>query len=616
MNTKEIFYNSQDLDFKKPFGAIPYNERVEISILTLSDSNIENLSLKIFQEDKESLNLILYKEIFCKKIGYIDFESKRWCKWGASFDTPKSSHLFYHFQYKKREQIFFYGNNQTLLGGIGESYLQSPKNYQITLYDKEYSIPNWFKKSIGYQIFPDRFFNGNDDGKINSPKSNSFIYGDWYDTPMYIKNNNLIARWDFFGGNLKGIEKKIDYFKSLNIDFIYLNPIFEATSNHRYDTNNYHKIDPILGNLQDFESLINKFSKENINFILDGVFNHTGKNSIYFKSAIKSKNSPFYPWYKFIQYPDRYHSWWGIDDLPNVNELCSTYLEYIINSKNSVLSYWFSKGIMGWRLDVADELPSYFIESFKYRSKEINKDSILIGEVWEDASNKVSYNQRREYFNGLQLDSVMNYPFREYLLQFLSHTIDTALFTKYFYSLKENYPKENFYSLFNLLGTHDTPRIRTILNNILTINNIDKKFLNNLEFLAISILFFIPGVPVIYYGDEVGVEGDKDPDNRRTFPWGKENLDILDFYKEIIKIRKKYPNFFEKEDCEFIPLDNYIFIIKRGNLQLIINADHSKNFIFECKNIQYSIYKNSKFEKLSSDSIDISPLNFIILLKK
>ena len=260
-----IIFNSQDEKFKSPFGATPSGEKVAFKILTDTSINCLEVSL-ILKNDTESQFEFSQTEI--EKIGDRDYKV-----WSLNFITPSvAKTIFYHFKLKigNDNTIFYYGNNPLALGGIGEIYETSPLDYQITLFYKNNPSPNWFKESIAYQIFPDRFFNGNRDGKINSPKDNSFIYAKWSDTPMYIKNSkNEIARWDFFGGNLKGVTQKVNYLKSLNVGSLYLNPIFEATSNHRYDTNNYHQIDPILGTFKDFKEMIKECKKNGIYTILD-----------------------------------------------------------------------------------------------------------------------------------------------------------------------------------------------------------------------------------------------------------------------------------------------------------------------------------------------------------
>jgi len=288
---------------------------------------------------------------------------------------------------------------------------------------------------------------------------------------------------------------------------------------------------------------------------LDGVFSHTGDDSIYFNKygnydstgAYQSQDSPYYNWYNFSSYPEEYESWWGVSDLPNVNELESSYQDFIINDENSVVNYWMNIGVKGWRLDVADELPAQFIKNFKEEMRENDSDSILIGEVWEDASNKSSYDKRREYFLGEELDSVTNYTFRNILIDFILGKISSEKVHNSLMTMAENYPLFNMYSSLNLLGTHDVPRILTELSRNLNDNPIDDKSIKDLAVKRLKLLSLwqmsFPGVPCIYYGDEAGLEGEADPDNRRTYPWGRENQEILNWYKKITKLRNEYDIF-------------------------------------------------------------------------
>ncbi|MGL4628364.1 MAG: glycoside hydrolase family 13 protein, partial [Cetobacterium sp.] len=430
------------------------------------------------------------------------------------------------------------------------------------------------------------------------------------------------------------------YLKTLNVGTLYLNPIFEATSNHRYDTNNYHQIDPILGSFKDFKDMIKECKKNKIYTILDGVFNHTGKDSLYFKSATKSTSSPFYPWYRFIDYPYEYDSWWGIKDLPCVNELEPSFFKYIIEGENSVLNHWMKTGIKGWRLDVADELPSFFIESFRYKCKAIDSNSIIVGEVWEDASNKISYGQRREYFNGKQLDSVMNYPLRTYLLNFYNGSIDSETLCKYMNSLKENYPRENYYSLYNLLGSHDVKRIKTSVKEIVQNSSIDSQYheaatTRILKSLSL-IQFTLPGVPVIYYGDEVGLEGEKDPDNRRTYPWGDEDKDLLKWYRKISFLRDN-SNILKKGEVKFFSPHPDVFAYvrffenKKDFIGVITSRNQNRSKIFKLNlkeflgqfsnNITTDIYRWNDPLIIPTDSstnfpIKIPPLKTLLFSSK
>ena len=261
--------------------------------------------------------------------------------------------------------------------------------------------------------------------------------------------------------------------------------------------------------------------------------------------AHQSKDSPYYEWFNFSEWPDRYSSWWGIYTLPETNEMNEKYLDYIVDSEDSVIRRWLRLGASGWRLDVADELPDEFIERLAAAARREKPDAMVIGEVWEDASNKVSYSRRRRYFQGGELDSVMNYPLRDGILAFLNG--DAAEnFAEKMECLRENYPREVFYNLMNIIGTHDTARALTVLGSRPELWNADKntqaytvlvgdareRAKRRLKMAAV-IQFCMPGSPTIYYGDEAGMQGYGDPLNRRTFPWGHEDEELLYFYRTL-----------------------------------------------------------------------------------
>ncbi|MDS0528465.1 glycoside hydrolase family 13 protein [Clostridium sp. SHJSY1] len=539
MEELRIIHDSQNMKFRSPFGAVKVGEKVNLEI---EINKSVTVSVEIIQADGNTKNIGMNKEYLNNDL----------YKYSVLIDTSDYiGVLEYYFIVGYEHGRVYYGNNEERLGGIGRVYNHNPVPYQITVYEKTI-VPNWYKEGVIYQIFVDRFFNGNKDGKINSPKKNSFIYGTWNDSPMYIKDNlGRLVRWDFYGGNLKGITEKLDYLKKLGISIIYLNPIFKAASCHKYDTGDYEIVDEMFGTNEEFKILCQKAKERGIRIILDGVFSHTGDDSKYFNKfgnyqtigACQSTNSPYYRWYRFADYPHTYECWWGIDNQPNVNEMEPSYIEYIIKGENSIIKKWMELGASGWRLDVADELPDEFIVMIKEKMNEVYSDNVLIGEVWEDASNKISYSKRRHYLYGKELDSITNYPLRDSLINFVKGHMKSDKFSKKVMSLFENYPKENFYANMNIIGTHDTERILTIL---------DKKI--ELLKIIIALQMTLPGVPLVYYGDEAGLEGGKDPENRKAYPWGRENKEILDFYKLIIGIRNK-ENALKKGGLRFYSTD-------------------------------------------------------------
>ena len=486
--------------------------------------------------------------------------------WRVTFTPEKSGLYWYHFAVERCD-----GGSVITRFNAGTGRI-SPDgtSFQLTVYSKDFATPDWIKGSVIYQIFPDRFASSGTK-KRNIP-AERVLRSDWGGAPMWEPDSEgRITKYDFFGGDFKGIEQKLDYIKSLGVGCIYLNPIFEAHTNHRYDTANYEKTDPLLGTEKQFTALCKAAEKRGIRIILDGVFSHTGSDSIYFNKekrydcagAYNSKESPYYSWYKFREYPDDYESWWGVDILPEINEEDDGYIDYIAG-ENGILRKWIKAGASGWRLDVADELPDKFLDALREAVKAEKEDAYILGEVWEDASNKISYSKRRTYLLGGQLDSVMNYPFADCLIEF-AITAKAEGFNDRIAEICENYPKAAVDCLMNHIGTHDTCRV---LNRLATLGgyrngcigryrggltdeqkNIGKRLLR----LVASMQFTLPGVPCIYYGDEAGADGGEDPFNRGCYPWGNEDNELIEYYKTLGKIRAEHPVF---KDGEFVPVSS------------------------------------------------------------
>lgn len=588
MDNFYILHDSHNLNFRSPFGAALLGTEVTINLeaegceaVFLELIHFKGLRESIPMERKESEkdeNLHVYSAVIkAEDIGLLN----------------------YFFTIKRSGETLYYGNNSEGLGGKGCLQKYHPKPFQITVY-KDFKVPSWYKEGIIYQIFVDRFCNGNEDGHIDNPKKNSFIYGDWYDEPMYIRSSSGdIERWEFFGGNLQGVINKLPLIKSLGVTTIYLNPIFEAPSSHKYDAADYKSIDPMFGNDEKFQELCSKALELNIRVVLDGVFSHTGADSIYFNrygnypelGAYESKESPYYNWYKFRSHPQDYDCWWGFVNQPNVDELNPSYVNFIINDDDSVISKWMNLGASGWRLDVADELPDEFIKNLKKKMKEMKEESVLIGEVWEDASNKVAYDVKREYFFGEELDSVTNYPFRDSILSFLKGEIDADKVIRKLMSLYENYPREAFYASMNALGTHDTERLLTVLQNGKEYKDGGEALLK----LAVAFQMTFPGVPLIYYGDEAGLQGESDPKNRKAYPWGRENKEIFNWYKAMTSLRTHH-EVFQKGEFRFYDLHKDVLCFERSledTTALVMINRASQDSFFELhgnKRVQY--YKN------------------------
>lgn len=554
-----VYFNSRDEFYRHPFGAVRTSTEITFRLKVIDHIKGLKCYVAMWQDDKKLPEIEMEKES----------EANNEVIYVAKFKTPKEPALiWYHFILQSFDEKFFYSNNDLQSGGEGKLVDNSPKSYQITVY-KDDKTPEWFKEGIVYQIFPDRFNRGEDyeERKANTLKriegknhGKTFV-DDWYKDPEYNRDENGgVYEFEFYGGTLKGIEEKLPYLKSLGVTCIYLNPIFEARSNHRYDTGDYMKIDSFLGDDKSFKSLVHAAKKEGIGIMLDGVFSHQGADSIYFNKfsnydsvgAYNSENSKYHPWYNFIKFPDQYESWWGVSDLPEVNEMYPTYLDFICKGLNSVIKHWMRAGIVGFRLDVADELPDEFIVEVRKAMDRVNKDSILVGEVWEDATNKVSYDQNRKYFINASLKSVMNYPFMESVINFMEGHISAYELSEFFYKQMENYPSMYFNSNLNLVDGHDRVRIITQLSDSRDVQDVnedekkahtidrDKYLLAVSRLKALSVIqYTVPGTPLLYYGDEVGVYGYNDPYNRKPYPWGREDNELCSHYIALGEMRKK-----------------------------------------------------------------------------
>ena len=398
-------------------------------------------------------------------------------------------------------------------------------------------------------------------------------------------------------GNLLGIEEEKEYFKKLNIESIYLNPIVESPENHRYSTSDYFNVDPYFGTNEQFENFCKNFKNDNIKVILDGVFSHTGSDSIYFNrynnydsiGAYNSQSSPYYPWFDFKNFPNEYHSWWGFDNLPTVIKENKEYSDFINNNDTGVVNFWQKLGIAGWRLDVADEFPDEFLDRIRESAKYYDKDALIIGEVWEDATNKISYNTRRRYFLGDQLDSVMNYPWKNAIINFVKNK-NADDFTLEILKLVENYPRPALDVVMNLLGSHDTERVLTMLafdnpedvpvherpTYKMSKEQYDKA--KSLLKFASFIQFTLPGVPCIYYGDEIGMYGFRDPYNRLGFTHDNKDEDLLNHYIKLSNFRNENKNDFIT-NFEFIYTNEKCIAYKRNNILCIVNLDSKAHFI-------------------------------------
>ena len=557
-----IYHNSRDSSCRTPFGAIEIERTLTLSLFVYDQTNI-NCRLRIWIDTEGEtimpMTLIHKEDHLC---------------FTCELTSKKPNIIWYSFiiTYPSGDSIF-YGPRLNHVGGEGMIYHSHPSSFQITVYKKRI-VPDWYKKGIVYQIFPDSFHRGSDFAQnakfVSDQKRNGIpknILYKWDTLQGYDKNDQgEINVWNFYGGTLAGIQEKLPYLKNIGITILYLNPIFEAASPHRYDTGNYMKIDPLLGNEDSLRNLINSAQDHGINIILDGVFNHTGSDSMYFNKygnyptigAFQSTESPYYDWFHFDDSSIGYDCWWGVDDLPNINEETTSYRDFIFNDKDSVICKYLNMNIKGWRLDVADEMPDDFIVDLKKAMIDTQIDSVLLGEVWEDASNKISYGKLRRYLLDDELDSTMNYPFRDSLINYLLGKINAYQIQEQLVSLQENYPEEAFYAALNLLGSHDRARILTLLGEAPTedllvsqdkanyrLNPDQRNLAKTRLWLALIVQMTLPGVPSIYYGDEAGMEGYSDPYNREAYPWGKTDLDTQTMVRNAIGLRRSNPIFID-----------------------------------------------------------------------
>ncbi len=614
-------YDSWDLKYKSPFGAV-------------RKGRICDFSIRLPKEVKPDFApcMVIYRPGFKERFMHLHIvgEEDDCFVWSAGYIPKYTGVHYYYFAYAVCGQRFYIKKTAGHIGNLNDGDL-----FQLTVYAEDYKTPNFLKGGIMYQIFPDRFY------KSGKPHENvptdRVLRDDWNGTPFYQPDQNgHVWNNDYFGGDLAGIQEKLPYLADLGVTCIYLNPIFEAHENHRYNTANYRKVDPLLGTNEDFKTLCTEAKKFGISIILDGVFSHTGADSVYFNKfgryetlgAYQSKDSPYYSWYTFWGDHHEYEAWWGIDTLPNVQENNPEYTKYICGT-DGVLEYWLSMGAAGFRLDVADELPDEFLYHLNQCVKKYSPEKIIIGEVWEDASNKEAYGIKRSYLLGRQLDSVMNYPFKEAIINYIKgmslRDFQTAIMT-----ILENYPKDTVDVLMNFVSTHDVERA---INRFGGESCQDKpkewmaeRYLNDWEYhrgksmleAAMALMFFLPGVPSIYYGDEAGMQGYKDPFNRRCYPWGNEDQDLIAFTKELGRIRKAY-KVFRNGLLQFLPSQDDVVAFTRylesagEAVQIYINrSQHDQH-------VHFQPFQDFTFDKvehgtLEDQTIKLTPFNYAVVI--
>lgn len=482
--------------------------------------------------------------------------------WEVAIPLPTTPGLFWYYFliYRKDGRTIRYGNQPDKLGGVGVAYDHGePESFQITLYDPAYKTPNAFHGANIYQIFPDRFRHA--PTKAVDDRKDRYVHQNWDEELLGVGDlrGGKYQELDFYGGTLTGIQEKLPYLKDMGIDIIYLNPIFRARSNHRYDTGDYTQVDPLCGTNTEFTELCEAAKKVGIRVMLDGVFSHTGEDSVYFNhfghyptlGAYQGQSSPYYDWYTFNHYPEDYKAWWGILSLPELRKDNPEYQKFMFQPHEGVVPRWIEAGSCGWRLDVADELPVDFLRKLRAAAKAADPEAVVLGEVWEDASNKVAYGETRCYCTGDTLDSVMNYPVREAILNFVMGKTSASTFVRLIHHQEEVYPAQFRYALMNLVGSHDRWRALNILagRECQELSKADQQHvhLNVEEYelavrrykLCIDLLCALPGCATVYYGDEVGLTGCHDPWNRRAFPWGREDKSLQKYVANKLRHRQE-----------------------------------------------------------------------------
>ncbi len=555
-------FDSRNTTYKTPFGAVATHQRVRLLFPVHKTLNAVGVGLQLRGKEEKHIDL------------HFSGSDKTYDLYKVEFTLPDAGIYYYRFEIYLEKGCLFVGRDESGKATIGDWLPE----WQLTCYENEYTTPEWLKGGVIYHIFPDRF-NRVEDGvrPVKGPFKN-------WDEPLTIVDPDGVYRAnDFYGGNAKGVMEKLSYLKDLGVTCIYFSPIFESFSNHRYDTGDYSKIDRLFGTEEEFKNLIDTAERYGINVILDGVFNHTGADSKYFNKfdtypnlgAYQSKKSPYHAWFTFSSFPDEYDCWWGCTVVPTVSRQCEEFQNYI-TKEGGIIDKWTRLGVKGWRLDVVDELSTPFVRKIRNACKRVSEEIAVIGEVWEDASTKESYGEKRTYFEGKELDGVMNYPFRTAIINAIKHK-DGIAFKNAVLSIMENYPKGSLACSMSLIGTHDTVRIINELAEVKTPKTKQEKLdftLSEKERekgikrvkMASAMQFFLPGIPTVYYGDEIGMEGFEDPINRRPYAWGNENLELLEHYKYLGRIHKE----FGQTDATVNAIKD-IIEIKRGGYVLRVN---------------------------------------------
>ena len=570
-----ILFDSRQEQYKTPFGTLRAGNSCVLHMDVPESSGATSVTLVMENCDEQPC---------CE----FTFEKERvsgvYTTWRCEFTMQERGLYFYWFRIGKRDGSF------RLFRQGDKTNMEAGEKWQLSIIPQDFTVPDYARGAVMYQIMPDRFFKvGECD--LTDKLCPFWVHENLSDTPQYTADAE--GNWcnDFYGGNLQGIRAKLSYLHTLGVGVLYLNPIFMAYSNHRYDTADYKRIDPMLGTADDFAALCRDAHTLEMRVILDGVFSHTGSNSVYFDAkgifghgAVSDSNSPYRAWYRFRHYPDDYDAWWNMPTLPNIEELSESYVNYIIEDDDSVLAHWLNLGADGFRLDVVDELPDEFVRKLKKRLRVLKPEALLLGEVWEDASNKRAYGVSRRYFVDGELDSVMNYPWQKGIVAFVRGEDDGSALGEGIMRLAENYPPEVLACVMNLLSTHDTMRILTVLGGEYHASKAEwatARLSPEARALAVRRLhtaaflqFMLPGMASIYYGDEVGMEGGADPFCRRYYPWSAGDESLRSFYAALCRVK------------------NETQALKTGNVRVTEAGNGRLSFVRKTENQVVEVYVN------------------------
>ena len=605
-------FNSRKIECKSPYGAVKCGETLSLHFPIASWVSVDKMYVFIRLGDVSTPVEMRFEK-----------SENGFSVYTADYVFDAAGIYYYRFEMRNRDGVWYYGRGENGESVCGENLPE----WQLTVYKSTYKTPDFAKGNIIYHIFVDRFNRA--DGVKTKRKYR--LHESFSESPEVVSADGKYYADDFFGGNFNGIREKLDYLEELGVGIIYLSPIFKAFSNHRYDTGDYLKVDELLGTEDDFKRLLDAAHEKGMKVILDGVFNHSGADSLYFNKfgtydslgAYQSKSSPYYDWYYFKKFPDDYACWWGCDNVPDLNKSNKDY-RALVFGKNGVVEKWQKLGADGWRLDVVDELPIDFVNLLIKKIKSVNKDALVIGEVWEDASTKVSYGELRPYLLGDQLDGTMNYPFMNAIIAYVRDG-DEKFFKDTVQSILENYPKETVYCLMNSLGTHDTVRIINALSDVRAhgwskthklgykLPDSEYEKAKKKLYLATVLQFTLPGIPSIFYGDEAGLQGFDDPINRRPYPWGSEDEEILAHYKKLGRIRREnravFSGGFNMRD------ENGLVAYERAGgddeILIAVNAGADDKTLFINKEYT-NLYNNKEYK----DVADVPAGTFVILKKK